>query len=85
MLYYVELKRGLKNQRMAEKEKPFNQAEYEKEYHREMYWRVPLYLSRKYDADIIQYLQQIKSRSGYLKRLIRNDMNRNDDSEEQSE
>lgn len=65
---------------MAKKEKPFNQAEYEKEYHREFYYRVSVFLSRKYDKDLIDHLQTKKSKSEYLKKLIRQDMIRKDDS-----
>lgn len=67
---------------MAKKKEPFNQAEYIREYQKDFYYRVNVVLSRKYDKDLIDHLQTKKSKSDYIKQLIRNDMNRNDDSEE---
>lgn len=63
---------------MADKKEPFNQRQYEREYHREMYYRVTMFLSRKYDKDVISHLQSQKSKSDYLKKLVRADMHKHD-------
>ena len=67
---------------MADKEKPFDQRQYEKDYHRENYLKVSVYLSRKYDKAIIEHLEAQKSKSSYLKTLILKDMHHDDEPED---
>ncbi|MBR3308290.1 MAG: hypothetical protein IKG00_00070 [Lachnospiraceae bacterium] len=68
---------------MAKKKEPFNQAAYNKEYNRETYSRVSIYLSRIYDQDILEYLKTKPSKSDYMKKLIRKDMNPEKDNSEE--
>lgn len=61
---------------MANTEKPsrFDKAEYDTAYSKKNVSRVTLYLSRIYDNDIINHLKTKKSKSAYIKKLIRSDM-----------
>ena len=52
----------------------FDQLEYIKQYHKENHVRVSVMLSKKYDADIIAHLDKQESKSGYIKELIRADI-----------
>lgn len=61
---------------MKEEKKSFNQAEYITKYHRENHTRVSVILSKKYDQDIIEALQDKPSKSDYIKKLIREDLHR---------
>ena len=56
------------------KKKEFNKAEYDTKYHRENHTRVSVVLSKKYDQDIIEALQDKPSKSNYIKQLIREDL-----------
>lgn len=40
--------------------------------------RVSVVLSKKNDADIIEHLEPMESKSGYIKKLIRKDMEQSD-------
>lgn len=52
----------------------FDQLEYIKQYHRDNHTRVSVVLSKKYDNDIIEKLDQQESKSKYIKGLIRADI-----------
>ena len=52
----------------------FDQLEYIKQYAKENRTIVSVVLSKKYDQDIIKHLEPIKSKSGYIKELIRADI-----------
>ena len=52
----------------------FDQLEYNKQYTKENVTRVSVVLSKKYDNDIIQKLDEQESKSNYIKTLIRADI-----------
>ncbi len=52
----------------------FDQAEYIKQYRKENVTRVSVILSRIHDQDIIKHLEPMESKSGYIKDLIRADI-----------
>lgn len=56
------------------KENRFNKTEYDTQYIRENITRVSVVLSKKYDSDIIEALQDKPSKSEYIKKLIREDL-----------
>lgn len=45
-----------------------------KEYSKRFYTRVSVVLHKIHDRDIIEYLETMKSKSDYIKRLIREDI-----------
>lgn len=53
----------------------FNKSEYDQEYLKNNVYRFSLYLHKKNDADIIAELDKQPNRSGYIKGLIRAQMN----------
>ena len=55
---------------------PFDQQAYIDGYQRENIVRVVVKLNRKTDADILARLEAEDNRQGYIKRLIREDMER---------
>lgn len=56
----------------------FDQLEYTKQYHKENHTRVSVVLSKKYDNDIIQKLDEQESKSNYIKTLIRADIQKSE-------
>lgn len=52
------------------------QMEYSKKYDAETRVSIGMRLSKLYDADIIEWLQQFPSKQAYIKELIRKDMNK---------
>ena len=52
----------------------FDQLEYIKQYAKENRTTVSVILSKKYDQDIIEHLETKPSKSGYIKGLIRADI-----------
>lgn len=59
---------------MAKKESTFNQSEYIQRYMKENNVRVQVILNKNYDSDIITHLNTMANKSGYIKRLIREDL-----------
>ena len=53
----------------------FNEEEYHKQYVKEKYITVTLRLSKEKDRDILEKLENKKSKNAYIKNLIRNDFN----------
>lgn len=53
-----------------------NKKAYIMEYKRSKIKRVPFDLNMETDADILQFLEEIKNKSGYIKNLIREDIDR---------
>ncbi len=70
---------------MADKKSRFDQNAYIRNYQKENHYRLSVVFSKKYDSDLIDHLKTKQSKSEYVKKLIRSDMNRDDVSEEQSE
>lgn len=60
---------------MAEKKpEKFDQTAYINQYHKEHHIRVAVVLNKEADSDIIQHLEKKPSKSGYIKQLIRKDI-----------
>ncbi len=55
-----------------------NKRNYINKYNKENMKDMILHLSKKNDADIIQYLDIVPNKNGYIKQLIREDMKRFD-------
>lgn len=55
---------------------PFDQKAYIDQYQRANIIQVLIKLNRKTDGDIIKALEQVENRQGYVKELIRKDMER---------
>lgn len=55
---------------------PFDQQTYIDQYQRENIVRVVVKLNKRTDDDIIKVLKQVDNRQGYIKELIRKDMDR---------
>ena len=53
---------------------PIKQMAKSMEYHKENLKQIKFTLNRNYDQDIIDYLDSIPNKNGYLKQLIRDDM-----------
>ena len=53
----------------------FDQTAYVDQYHKEHYVRVGILLHKIKDADIIERLNKMPSKSSYVRELIRKDMN----------
>ena len=60
------------------KEKRFDKSQYDANYKKQKTKRIPLELNREHDADIINHLERISNRNGYIKRLIREDMEKSE-------
>lgn len=58
----------------SRKKSQFDQAAYVRDYARENIQRVSVVLSKKHDQDVIDRLSREKSKSGYIKKLIRDDI-----------
>lgn len=54
-----------------------NQVKYIQEYNKENYEIIRVALSRKYDAPLIEKINQQPSKSGYIKELIQKDLKSN--------
>lgn len=52
----------------------FDKKAYGLEYHKENIWQVKLNINRKTDADIVSKLMSVPNRLGYIKSLIRADI-----------
>lgn len=61
---------------MAAKKKaePFNQGKYIQEYMKKNNVRIQVILNRNTDKEIIEHLETKKSKSGYIKELIKKDI-----------
>ena len=59
---------------MPRKKATNKQKAYIVEYQKTNVKQVKLNLSKIYDADIIEFLETIPNRAGYIKQLIRDDM-----------
>ena len=49
---------------------------YINKYNKESYQQIMLHINKKTEADMIEFLKSKKSKNGYIKDLIRSDMNR---------
>ena len=56
---------------------PFDQTKYVEGYLRKNIKQVRVSLNKRNDADVIEWLKEQPSASGYIKRLIRMDMEKN--------
>lgn len=63
----------------AEKKKKFDQARYIRDYMKQNTYRLQVILNRKKDAEMIKHLEKKGSKSGYVKQLIQEDMNKDKD------
>lgn len=70
--------RHRKEIRTIAKKQTFDQSKYIQQYMKDNYLRVQILLNRETDADMIEHLKQKKSMSGYVKELIRKDMDASD-------
>jgi len=52
----------------------FNQAKYVYEYQKEKTQRVALQFNKLHDADILEHLDKLPNKQGYIKALIRADI-----------
>ena len=59
---------------IADSKPTFDKGAYDAEYQKKNVVRVIVPLNRKHDADIIGHLKEKKSKSAYIKQLIRDDM-----------
>ena len=50
--------------------------EYISKFNKESYQQVMLHINKRTEADMIEFLNSKKSKNGYIKSLIRDDMNR---------
>ncbi len=50
--------------------------QYINKYNKESYQQIMLHINKRTEADMIAHLNAQKSKNGYIKDLIRNDMNR---------
>jgi hypothetical protein len=55
---------------------PFNKTEYDKIYDSQNTMQIKLKLNTKTDKDIINKLRSAQSKQGYIKQLIRADLNK---------
>lgn len=58
----------------SKKELPFDKSKYDRQYMRDHVKRVVLSLNAQHDKDIIEHLEKVDNKSGYIKRLIRKDI-----------
>ena len=56
--------------------KKFDKNKYDTKYHAQNTIRFNLALSKKYDADIIKYLEKLENKNGKIKELIREEIRR---------
>lgn len=67
------------------KEKPsFDKADYDRKYARDNLVQFRIALNKHHDQDIITKLNEVPNKTGYVKKLIRDDLQRADDSADQS-
>lgn len=52
----------------------FEQSKYVDEYHKQNIQRVAVNLNRIHDADILEHLARMENKQGYIKALIRADI-----------
>lgn len=57
-------------------EKKFNQSEYVDEYRRENIRQIGFGINKATEADLLEWLDRQKNKQGYIKQLIREDMER---------
>lgn len=55
----------------------FDKTAYDLEYQKKHIWQCKLNFNKQHDADIIAKLQSVPNRLGYLKELIRADIEKN--------
>ena len=55
----------------------FNQAEYISVYQKENIKQIKINLNKEHDADIIRRLNEVNNKQGYIKTLIRKDIQKN--------
>lgn len=63
---------------MAEKKSQFDKSAYDQDYMKNNIKVVQIGLNRTHDADIINHLDKQPNKSGYIKTLIRKDINQDD-------
>ena len=56
---------------MAEEKKPFDQADYIKQFNRDTYRKLTVYLHKRNDQDIIEYLDTVPSKTACVKDAVR--------------
>ena len=59
---------------IADKKPVFDKGVYDRDYQKQNVVRIVVPLNKKHDADIIDHLSTKKSKSAYIKQLIRDDM-----------
>lgn len=59
---------------IAKQKEPFDQNRYIQSFMKENYKKITLLLNKKSDSDIIEHLEEQKNMNGYIKALIRKDM-----------
>lgn len=52
----------------------FNKSTYDQEYIKQNIMRIPVNINRKTDPDLVGWLSTIENRQGYIRSLIRADM-----------
>ena len=62
---------------ISETKAKISRSAYQANYRRKELKTVTVILNRYHDADIIAKLETVKSKSGYIKRLIRSDIKKN--------
>ena len=75
------MKGGYRN--IAPKKQTFDKSGYDQQYAKDHLMQVRLSLNRKHDSDIIKKLQSVPNRSGYIKKLIREDLKNDADHSDQ--
>ena len=60
----------------------FNKSKYDQQYQKDHVKRIVISLNRERDLDLIDHLEPIQNVSGYVKRLIRKDMESDPDHKE---
>lgn len=68
------------------KEKPssFDKADYDRKYARDNLVQFRIALNKHHDQDIISKLNEVPNKTGYVKKLIRDDLKRDGDHEDPS-
>lgn len=67
------------NPTRAQKQADYQQRTKSKDqikYAKENIWRIPFGVNRKTEQDIVSHLETIENKSGYIKNLIRDDIDR---------
>ena len=65
------------NDKVVRKTVKFDKAKYDKQYAKENTQQIKFVLNKNLDADIIEWLSTKPNKQGYIKELIRRDMEQN--------